>query len=174
MERWSQIDDTHYSVSSEGRIRNDDTGILKTPVQTTDGYYRVDLYDGLGNRKTKRIHRLVADAFIPNTNNKPQVNHIDGNKKNNSVSNLEWATSSENMKHAYRTGLEAPHATYGMRGHKNPNAGAKGTSIICVETGVQYKSAAEAERLTGIPDSCIIDCLKGHCSHAHSYHFVYA
>lgn len=174
MDEWRQIGDSHYSVSPDGRVRNDETRKLKTPVETKDGYLRTDLYNGNGKRVTKRINRLVAEAYIPNPDNKPQVNHIDGNKKNNDVNNLEWSTGSENMQHAFRTGLATYHNTHSMLGKKNPNAGAKGHPIICVETGYYYKNIAEAERQTGIPDSCICDCLKGRCSHAHHKHFVYA
>ena len=59
----------------------------------------------LGNKNRVKAHRLIALSFIPNQENKPQVNHIDGNKKNNDVSNLEWVTNSENLKHAHKIGL---------------------------------------------------------------------
>ena len=172
MERWSQIPNTHYSISSEGRVRNDETNKMKSMDATSDGYHKVDLYSN-GKRTSVRVHRLVAEAFIPNPNELPQINHIDGNKENNNVKNLEWVNNSQNMIHAYRTGLATPHPTYGMRGHKNPNGGRKGIPIFCVETNQTFSSAAEAERITGISDSCICDCLKGKCDHAHHLHFKY-
>ena len=172
MERWSPIPNTHYSISSEGRVRNDETNKMKSMDATSDGYHKVDLYSN-GKRTSVRVHRLVAEAFIPNPNELPQINHIDGNKENNNVKNLEWVNNSQNMIHAYRTGLVTPHPTYGMRGHKNPNGGRKGIPIFCVETNQTFSSAAEAERITGISDSCICDCLKGKCDHAHHLHFKY-
>jgi len=69
------------------------------------GYYIVTLCDGNGKRQNKRVHRLLLEAFKPNPLNKAHVNHIDGNKLNNSLDNLEWATASENAKHAAVTGL---------------------------------------------------------------------
>lgn len=69
------------------------------PEETSKGYLRVDLYDKNGNRKHFKIHRLVAKAFIPNPENKPQINHIDGNKQNNSITNLEWVTDTESKEH---------------------------------------------------------------------------
>lgn len=79
-----------------------------------------DIVD-FSNRKSRYIaykkypiHRLVAEIFIPNLDNKPEVNHIDGNKHNNRYDNLEWVTTSENRLHAYKTGLQTP--TYGFKG----------------------------------------------------------
>lgn len=83
----------------QGGLRLVNERLLKSFIK--QGYMYVDL----GNRKQCRIHRLVAEAFITNVDNKPEVNHEDGNKLNNHVSNLEWATHSENMKHSYKTGL---------------------------------------------------------------------
>lgn len=68
------------------------------------GYYEISLKKN-GKEKRFKVHRLVAHAFINNPDNKPEVNHIDGNKSNNCVSNLEWATSKENKEHAWNTGL---------------------------------------------------------------------
>lgn len=72
-----------------------------------DGYLYVKLYKN-GKGTKKRIHRLVAETFIPNPDNKPTVNHIDGDKLNNHYLNLEWATRSEQIKHAIKTGLFSP------------------------------------------------------------------
>lgn len=77
--------------------------ILK-PYSNENGYMKVNLYDINGKCKKKYIHRLVAEAFIPNPANKPNVNHIDCNVKNNNVNNLEWCTQSENILHASKLG----------------------------------------------------------------------
>lgn len=69
-----------------------------------NGYLKVNLYDAFGHCKKKYVHRLVAEAFLPNPENKPNVNHIDCDVKNNSVENLEWCTQSENIRHAVKLG----------------------------------------------------------------------
>ena len=77
---------------------------LKSSVNA-NGYHVVRVKHKSGSFRTVSVHRLIALAFIRNDEGKKQVNHIDGNKKNNSVDNLEWVTASENMKHAFRRGL---------------------------------------------------------------------
>lgn len=72
------------------------------------GYYIVTLVSEKGKRKNKRVHRLLMETFVPNPNNYPQVNHIDGNKLNNSLSNLEWCTAKHNTQEAIRLGLSKP------------------------------------------------------------------
>lgn len=120
---------SHYTISSFGYVVS--TKHTKTErhlygFKASGGYKRLTL-DG----KYASLHRLVAQAFLPNPDNKREVNHIDGNKGNNRVDNLEWATSSENKKHYYRT-LDGKHP--------------KAKPVQCVETGIVYKSGHEAAR----------------------------
>lgn len=80
------------------------------PIKRKNGYLKIVLYNEEGKGIEYGLHRLIAETFIPNPKNKPQVNHIDGNKHNNDVSNLEWCTNKENMRHAYDNYL-VPHKT---------------------------------------------------------------
>jgi len=89
-----------YQVTSWGRVFNVDKQKFIKPYIHDKGYLRVDLYEENGKKKHHKVHRLVAKAFIPNPDHKPQVNHIDGNNQNNSITNLEWVTNNENQKHA--------------------------------------------------------------------------
>lgn len=147
-----------YEVSNLGRIRsldhrirqrNNSEKLYKGKILNTwsdkIGYTIVGL-NKHNKYKLKKVHRLVAEAFIPNPENKSDVNHIDGDKSNNIVSNLEWVTRSENMKHAYDTGLSKPYWT-GKRGSNS----ATGRSVkqIDIKTGKIiniYGSMEEAAR----------------------------
>ena len=100
--------ETRYQISNFGNVAGIRVDRI-CPVVDKDGYLMFSLHFGDGSRTTAKIHRLVAQAFIPNPLNKPEVNHIDGNKQNNRVDNLEWVSGSENITHAFRIGLrQAP------------------------------------------------------------------
>lgn len=98
-----EVKNTLYTVDYIGNVYGN-TGKRLRPAKDKKGYLRVGLMIH-GKLCTKKVHRLIAEAFIPNPQNKPCVNHIDGNKENNWVSNLEWVTYKENTKHAIDNGL---------------------------------------------------------------------
>lgn len=119
------------------------------PVKLNSGYLQVQLYNN-GVHVHKSVHRLIAEAFIPNPHKKPLVNHKNGNKSDNRVENLEWVTDSENKKHAYRV-LHTNHAKYwqGKFGKDNPCS----KIVQQIKDGVvvaEYFGLHEAERQTGI------------------------
>lgn len=95
----------NYYITSQGKVfskhKND---FLKPNPNAQTAYFQVSLWEN-NVGKSVYVHRLVAEAFCPNPLNKPEVNHIDGNRQNNDFSNLEWVTSSENSFHASKTGL---------------------------------------------------------------------
>ena len=126
-EEWRPVVDfeDYYEVSSYGDIRSLDRevyrvtgsftkkGKLLTANITPKGYCRIQL-TAPGVKRSMFVHRIVAEAFIPNPDLKPEVNHKDGDKRNNFVGNLEWATESENQKHAYDTGLKEASVKYAV------------------------------------------------------------
>lgn len=113
-EIWKPIKDYEglYEVSNFGRIRSlprqgthsKNIHIISQNNKNSKGYWHCGLTKK-GKQKTLSVHRLVAEAFIPNNDNLPQVNHIDGNKLNNNVNNLEWCTNIYNMQHSIKLGL---------------------------------------------------------------------
>lgn len=107
-EIWKDIKDYEglYMVSNKGRIKSlyRNKEIILKPAHTDNGYLMIGLYKN-GHRKPTNIHRLVANAFLIPIPGKIQVNHIDGNKDKNEVSNLEWCTCQENIIHAHKKGL---------------------------------------------------------------------
>lgn len=142
-----------YEVSNLGQVRSLDRlrknvkGMAKINGRIITGnhggkhYYQVALHKD-GKKKYMNVHRLVAEAFIPNPDGKSQVNHIDGNKQNNVVSNLEWVTPSENILHSFRTGLNS------HSGEKNVNA--KLTREIAAEIKKSYVKGRRGSGATAL------------------------
>ena len=169
-EEWKEIPNfTKYEASNLGRIKTKETIVIdnrgrkfinhsKLIKQTKNkgrdgkhnGYMSVRLTDDSGKRGNRMVHRLIASAFIPNLKNLPTVNHIDGNKQNNNIENLEWSSYSDNNLHAYKNSLKTDNK-----------------KIVYLDTFNHtvigfYYSIFEAERLTKINRNTISEMLKNH------------
>lgn len=143
-----------YEVSNFGRIKNIKKNIILKPQINNHGYCMIALYK---NKKFKnyRVHRLVAQAFIPNYDKKPVIDHIDGNKQNNHFKNLRWCTREENNNN--------PITKYRRL---NP--------IICKELGIIFETITEASKTLNINYSHIKNVLSCKWEQAGGYHWEYA
>lgn len=152
---------TNYSVSSLGQVRNDETQRILS--QGNDNEYKiVSISLGEGKMKRCRVHRLVAEAFIENPENKPYVNHKDGIRYHNHIENLEWVTPAENAIHARNSGLvghskKRPVRQYNLQG-----------DLMMV-----FESATEAARQCGCEQSKITEVCKGNRKTAGEYQWRY-
>lgn len=152
--------ETDYSVSTEGEVRKDTTNYILSQSSQQD-YKFVGLIIN-GKQKRMRVHRMVALTFIDNPDNKPYVNHINGNRSDNNVENLEWVTPSENTQHAVNTGLF--------------KSGRKRAVIQYNLNGEQmatFESATEAARQTGGSQSKITMCCRRQRDSANDYQWRY-
>ena len=152
-----------YQVSNLGRVRSLNCrghkgciGIL-TPRLDGKGYEMVALYKE-GKARNTKVHRLVAQAFIPNPNNYPQVNHKDENKTNNDVKNLEWCTNEYNH-------------NYGTRNERVAKSLSK--KVICITTGEIFNSMREACRKYNISSGSMTECCQGKRKTAGGYKWEY-
>ena len=188
-----------YETTENGIVRNIKTNRIVKPRLTTWGYLQYGLM-----KNHKRIwiaaQRVVALTFIPNPENKPEVNHIDGNKQNNNVNNLEWSTRSENVKHAFKIGLIKTsdafkynwigknHSEESKQKISDARKGCKlsdeckrkisqnnkqNKKIQCIETGEIFKSAAEAGRKYKLSRTTIAHAATGYIKTAAGYHWKY-
>ncbi len=156
MENFKAIGDSRqYEVSDLGRVRNLETGYIFTLQFDTNGYAAVSLRGDVNKRHS--VHRLVAEAFLPNPDRKRTVNHINGVKTDNRLENLEWATHSENNQHSYDTGLKAYRPL-----HYKGKFGAEHNRSIAIEQvdefGLvvgRFSGMSEASRATGLPINSI-------------------
>lgn len=157
-----------YKISNLGNVIN---CISKNELKgslSKNGYIYISLYKNK-KRKTYKLHRLVAITFLENPNNKSQVNHIDGNKQNNKVSNLEWCTQSENQIHAFKNRLN-----YGRYGTENGHH----RKIIQFDKNMnklkEWDYMTDAQNKLGINVANICNCCKGKIKTIGGYIFRYA
>lgn len=152
-EIWRPVRDTEYFISNKGRFRKGK--YLRRICQDKQGY----CYCNVGKTKTS-VHRLVAEAFIPNPDNLPVVDHIDGNKSNNNVENLRWVTVQENTQAAYDIGL---------------NKGSSVKTILAIDkdnNGYIYGSQVEAGDALGISPQLISKVVRGITNSTNNYKFI--
>ena len=119
--RWKEITwyEWEYLINSDWVITNLKTWTIIKHTKSHYGYMHITLYKN-GKRKSEKVHRLLAQAFLPNPENKPQVNHINGDKANNNLENLEWVTAKENIQHAFKIWLrKAPYKGKFWSEHNN-------------------------------------------------------
>lgn len=161
METWkTAANNSDYEVCTDGRIKRKSTGTILVATNDSRGYPAVTMWDEKGQH-TKNVHRLVAETFLPNPDNKRTVNHIDGDKSNNHISNLEWNTMSENISHAYRTGLK----------RRPDTCGSPKRRVRIVETGETFDSIGECARAINGDQAHISNCLSGKYHTHKGYHF---
>ena len=167
MENWKFIN-ANYEVSDKGNIKSVNyRGTGKSAIRkqsiSKNGYMRVILSDN-GKNKTYFVHRLVAAAFIPNPENLPEIDHIDGNRANNHADNLRWVTAKENCNNPItKSRLHKKIGVYmtGRLGGLHQRAKEIAMYSACGDLIKTFLSVKDAQRETGLNDSNIIKCCKG-------------
>lgn len=145
-----------YAITEDGKVWGYKRKQFLNPFQSR-GYYQVALYKDK-QKKTYFLHRLVAETYLPNPDNKPQVHHIDGNPANNILSNLSWVTQSENNNDDI---------------HKERCSKPNRKSVYCIELDRVFNSQTEAANFIGGKPNRISDCCRGVTKTAYGYHWEF-
>lgn len=164
MERWKVIEGTKdlYEVSETGKVRRVSTGQVLKPTNNENGYCYVTLSIGEDRTIKKRVHRIVAEAFVENPFGLTQVNHKDENKQNNSAGNLEWCTAGYNI-------------NYGTRNKRHAAKMSRPVLQMNIEGAIlkRWPSMTEAQRILGISKRNISRCCRGLQNTAYGYRWKY-
>ena len=153
-----------YAVTSCGKVWSYRNKRFLNAYVDNKGYLRVDLYKN-GSKKTYRVHRLVAETYIPNPLGLPDVGHDDEQKFHNYINNLYWTEPKENNNH----GHYAEHISKTLLNNTRASK-----PVLCVETGIVYVSATEASRKIAVNNASISHVLNGRAKTAGGYHWRYA
>jgi len=146
-----------YDIYDDGRVYSHKRNKFLKPCKNNSGYDTVNLYKGdTHSRRTCLVHRLVAENFVKNPKNLDMVNHKDCNKDNNNYRNLEWCDRSYNANYCYEH-----------------NGSPMQCPVLCVETGVIYRSGCEAARQLGLDHRHISEACSGKIESYNGYHFEY-
>lgn len=192
MQEWRPVKgfESLYEVSNDGAVKSIGRYVnsrwgktwlgphMMTLQKSKKGYFTVVLHSD-GQHYTKQVHRLVAEAFIPNVNNLEQVNHKDTNKTNNNVSNLEWVTPEENIRHAFKNGCfhrterQAEHARAAQKEcakNKRKCVGmfSQDGELLCI-----FRSVSDAEKISGVNSSKVCSVCGGNRKTAGGYIWKY-
>lgn len=146
-----------YAITEDGKVWGYKTQKFLKPRINKNGYFWVTLSKN-NKMKNWRIHRLVAEAYIPNPNNYPHVNHLDEDKSNNTINNLQWCTAKQNLNH-------------GTRNNRISESLKK--SVYCVELDKIYESLMQCAQELNISISGICECCRGTRKTAGGYHWQY-
>ncbi len=182
-ERWEPVVGYEglYEVSDLGRVRSLDRvimgadgvpkphhGRVLSPFKRSRCYLYVSLWKN-GSKITEAVHRLVAFAFLPNPHGKPEVNHIDGCKTNNRAENLEWCTRSENVKHAFMTGL--CETSRERIAEMSRRAAALNEKRVVRSDGIEFDSVKKAADASGAHHQNVSRCCHGRARATGGYGF---
>lgn len=146
-----------YAITEDGRVWGYKRNKFLKPKTRANGYLEVNLCKG-GKTKSHLVHRLVAEAYIPNPNKLPQVSHLDETRNNNNVNNLTWASAKDNCN---------------MPKHKKRKSESHSKAVLCVETNIIYPSMIEAARNMGCTSANISKACRQLNGKACGYHWRY-
>jgi hypothetical protein len=173
MIEWRDIDGfPRYEISNTGLVRNKRTKQVRKTKISHKGYEILTLFKGDSGKiyGTKAIHRLMAESFISNPEEKPQVNHINGIKTDNRLENLEWCTNQENTKHAYDNNLINKDI---LNKSRKKALKARRKKVECIETGEVYEGARYAARSLNLSETSVKNAANPNNSTKHAGGFTW-